>query len=39
MLAKLNSLNANNFPIFQPILMMLVSKFIVQREFSVKTYL
>ena len=29
MLAILNSLNAHNFPIFQPILMILVSKCMV----------
>ena len=39
MLAILNSLNAHNFPIFQPILMILVSKFIVHRALSDKTYL
>ena len=39
MLDILNSLNANNFPIVQPILMILVSKFIVYRAFSTKTYL
>ena len=39
MLALLNSLNANNFPIFQPILMILVSKFMVHRALSHKTYL
>ena len=39
MLAILNSLNAHNLPIFQPILMILVSKFIFQRAFSNKTYL
>ena len=39
MLAILNSLNAHNFPIFQPILMILVSKFIVHRVFSDETYL
>ena len=39
MLAILNSLNAHNFPIFQPILMILVSKFMVRRAFSDKTYL
>ena len=39
MLAILNSLNAHNLPIFQPILMILVSKFIVHRTFSDKTYL
>ena len=31
MLAILNSLNANNFPISLPILMILVSKFVVNR--------
>ena len=39
MLAILNSLNAHNLPIFQPILMILVSKFMVQRAPSDKTYL
>ena len=39
MLAILNSLNAHNVPIFQLILMILVSKFIVQRALSDKTYL
>ena len=39
MLAILNSLNAHNFPIFQPILMILVSKFMVQRALFDKTYL
>ena len=39
MLAILNSLKANNFLIFQPILMILVSKFIVHRGLSDKTYL
>ena len=39
MLAILNSLNAHNFPIFQPILMILVSKFMVHRALSDKTYL
>ena len=39
MLAKLNSLNAPNFTIFQPILMKLVSKFMVHRAISDKTYL
>ena len=34
MLAILNSLNANNFLIFQPILMILVSKFMVDRALS-----
>ena len=39
MLAILNSLNAHNFPIFHPILMILVSKFMVHRALSDKTYL
>ena len=39
MLAILNSLNAHNLPIFQLILIILVSKFIVQRALSDKTYL
>ena len=39
MLAIFNSLNAHNFPIFQPILMILVSKFMVHRALSDKTYL
>ena len=39
MLAILNFLNAHNLPIFQPILMILVSKFMVQRALSDKTYL
>ena len=39
MLAILNSLNAHNFPIFQPILMILVSKFMVYGALSDKTYL
>ena len=39
MLAILNSLNAHNLPIVQPILMILVSKFIVQRALSDKAYL
>ena len=38
MLAKMNFLNAHNLPIFQPILMILVSKFIVPRALSDKTY-
>ena len=36
MLTILNSLNAQNLPIFQPILMILVPKFIVHSD---KTYL
>ena len=39
MLAILNSLKAHNFPIFQPILMILVSKFMVNRALSDTTYL
>ena len=39
MLAILNFLNAHYFPIFQPILMILVSKFMVYRALSDKTYL
>ena len=39
MLAILNFLNAHNLPIFQPILMILVSKFMVHRTLSDKRYL
>ena len=39
MLALLNSLNAHNLTIFQPMLMILVSKFMVHRALSDKTYL
>ena len=39
MLAILNFLNAHNLPIFRPILMILVSKFMVHRALSDKTYL
>ena len=39
MLAILNSLNAHNLPSFQAILMIRVSKFIVHRALSDKTYL
>ena len=39
MLAILSSLNAHSFPIFQLILMILVSKFMVHRALSDKTYL
>ena len=39
MLAILNSLNAHNLPIFQPISMVLVSKFMVQRVLSDKIFL
>ena len=38
MLAILNSLNAHNFPFFQPILMILASKFMVHSALSDKTY-
>ena len=34
-----NSLNAHNLPIFQLILMILVSKFMVYKVLSDKTYL
>ena len=36
MLATLNSLNAHNLSIYQPILIILESKFIVHRAFSHK---
>ena len=39
MLTILNFLNANNLSIFQPISMILVSKFMVHRALSDKTYL
>ena len=39
MLAILNSLNAHYLPIFQQILMILVSKFMIHRVPSDKTYL
>ena len=39
MLAILNSSNAHNFPFFQPILLILVSKFMLHRALSDKTYL
>ena len=39
MLAISNSLNVHNFPIFQPILMILESKFMVLRALFDKTYL
>ena len=39
MLAILNSLNAHNFLIFQPILMIFVLKFMVHRTLSDKAYL
>ena len=39
MLAIFNFLNAHNLSIFQPILMILVSKFMVHRALSDQTYL
>ena len=39
MLAILTSLNTHNLPIFQPILMVLVSKLMVHRALSDKVYL
>ena len=39
MLATLNYLDAHNLPIFQPILMILVSEFVVHRALSDKTNL
>ena len=39
MLAILNFLNAHNLLIFRPILMILVSKFMVHRALPDKTYL
>ena len=39
MAAILNSLNAHNLLFFQPILIILVSKFMVQRALSDETYL
>ena len=38
MFAILNFLNAHSLPSFQPILMILVSKFMVHRALSDKTY-
>ena len=38
MLAILSSLNAHSFPIFQPIWMIPVSKFMVHRALCDKTY-
>ena len=35
----LNSLNAHNLPIFQPILLIIISKFMVHRVLSDKTHL
>ena len=39
MSAILNSLNVPNFPIFQPILIKLVPKYMVYRALSYQTYL
>ena len=39
MLAVVNSVNAHNFPIFQPIVMILVSKCMINRALFDKTYL
>ena len=39
MLAILNSINVHYLPIFRPILMMLVSKFMAHKALSDKTYL
>ena len=39
MLAILIFLNAHNLSVFQPILMIFVSKFMVHRALSDKTYL
>ena len=39
MLAILNSLNVHNFPIFQPILMIFVSNYMVHEAVSDKTNL
>ena len=39
MLVILSSLNTHNFPIFEPILIILVSKFMVHRVLSGETYL
>ena len=39
MLATLNSLNVRNLPMFQPIVMLLVSKFMVHKALSDETYL
>ena len=39
MLAILNSLNVYNFSILQPMLMILISKFMFHRALSDKTYL
>ena len=39
MLAMFNSLKAYNLPIFQPILMILVSKLMIRRALSDQAYL
>ena len=39
MLAILNSLNAHNLPIFQPILVIFVPKFMIHRSLSEKNIL
>ena len=39
MLAILNSINAHNFPIYEPILMILASTFMFNRFLSDKPYL
>ena len=39
MLAIFNSLNAHNLPIFQPILIILESKFMIHRALSDEAYL
>ena len=39
MLAILNSLNAYNFPIFQPIVITLMSKFMIHKALSDKAFL
>ena len=39
MAAILNSLNAHNFLIFQPLLMKLISKFMVNSALPYKTYM
>ena len=38
MLVILNSLNAHSLPIFQPILLILVSKFMIHRALSDEIY-
>ena len=39
MLAILNSLNAYNFPFFEPILLIFVSKLMIRRVIADKTHL